>query len=75
MGEKRYFLSPEASLKRLESTSVYNIVTDELYEMDDRAFEFLGECVGDKGCVTDEEEFLRFCVGEGLLRWISSPTR
>ena len=39
-----YFLSKSAVLKWLETPSVYNIKTDELYELDKDSFEFLKKC-------------------------------
>lgn len=65
--EKKYYLSKDAALKWLELPSVYNIATDELYELDGQAFELLKRCAGREGCSVRESEFLDFCLGEGLL--------
>ena len=62
-----YFLSQNASLKWLETPSVYNIKTDELYELDDISFEFLKKCFSEKGCHGDDREFIDYCLEEGLL--------
>ena len=37
----RYYLSAGAALKLLENPSIYHFKQDELYELDDIAFEFL----------------------------------
>jgi hypothetical protein len=39
-------LHPRAALKRLENPCVYHIGRDELYEIDDRAEDFLTHCDG-----------------------------
>jgi len=39
-------LAPGHILRKLESPVVYNIITDELYELDDEAFRFLKKCNG-----------------------------
>lgn len=65
----RYFLSGSCALKWLEEPSVYNISTDELYELDETAFEFLRKCAdieGGDGELCDTE-FLDYAVNEGLL--------
>ncbi len=63
----RYFLSQDAVLKLLEDPTVYNIRTDELYELDDISFQFLRECASGKGCEGGNSEFVDYCVREGLL--------
>jgi radical SAM protein with 4Fe4S-binding SPASM domain len=62
-----YYLSPDISLKWLETKSVYHIVRDELYELDDEAFDFLKKCSSVSGCVSERTPFVDFCLGEGLL--------
>lgn len=64
---KRYHISEQASLKWLEEPCIFNIITDELYEVDENAFDFLKDCARRKGCVTDNREFLDYCLDEGLL--------
>ena len=39
-------LAPGHILRELESPVVYNIVKDELYELDEEAFQFLKKCNG-----------------------------
>lgn len=65
----RYYLSGNCALKRLETPSVYNISTDELYELDGSAFEFLQRCSTKDGFdgSEDDREFIDYAVNEGLL--------
>lgn len=63
----RYFLSPDCSLKLLETPSVYNVKKDELYELDQEGFDFLGECALPDGCVSGRSEFIGYCLKEGIL--------
>jgi radical SAM protein with 4Fe4S-binding SPASM domain len=62
-----YFLSPDAVLKWLEITSIYHIKKDDLYELDEKSFRFLKKCAAGKGCISDEIEFINYCLDEGLL--------
>ena len=39
-------LEPGYILRELESPVVYNFIKDELYELDDEAFQFLKKCNG-----------------------------
>ena len=63
----RYYLSPHACLKWLETCSVYHMKTDELYELDERSFDFLRDCSSEEGCFSDEKEFIDYCLEEGIL--------
>lgn len=65
----RYFLSEKCALKWLEAPSVYNISTDELYELDEAAFEFLRNCNGREGCDGGQCDsgFLDYAIKEGIL--------
>lgn len=54
-------------MKRLEKPCIYNIVSDELYELDEEAFAFFNACAGKRGCSADADAFLEFCIDEGLL--------
>jgi radical SAM protein with 4Fe4S-binding SPASM domain len=75
----RHFLSEDCALKRLEKPSLYQISTDELFELDEEAFGLLLKCSGEDGCEVHDEEFLGYCLDEGILRaekpgkLISSP--
>ncbi len=63
----KYFLSKEAVLKSLEMPAVYHIKTDDLYELDDASFGFLADCASGEGCVSNDREFIEFCLSEGIL--------
>lgn len=69
-------LNPESTLKYLEHPFFYHITNDELYELDDRAIEFLRHCNGTKkgAELTDEAEFVEYCLEEGLLLALSEPS-
>lgn len=62
-----FFLSPRASLKWLETPSVYHVVRDELYELDDESFAFLRSCAAPGGCSGSNEQFTAYCLAEDLL--------
>lgn len=68
-------LHPRAALKDLETPFVYHIGRDELYEIDERAKEFLLRCDGSTtgAQLTDEAEFVEYCIEEGLLEPLSQP--
>ncbi len=66
-GLPRYFLSSGAVLKFLEGPCVYLTANDELYELDDEAFRFLRECSSEEGGSSDQGEFIRYCLEEGIL--------
>jgi len=65
----RYYLSDGFVLKWLETPSVYDIKEDELYELDNAAFEFLKECAGSDGCGDEraDNEFIDYCISERIL--------
>jgi len=62
-----YFLAKECVLKWLETPSVYHIKNDDLYELDDLSFEFLRKCSSDRGCSSEQVEFIDYCLNEGIL--------
>ena len=62
-----YFLTKEAVIKWLETPSIYQIRTDELYELDDASFEFLKKCGSEDGCQSEDRDFIDYCLTEGLL--------
>ncbi len=62
-----WFLSKDAALKWLETPSVYHLKKDELYELDDTAFEFMRQCAGVKGGSAARDEFIDYCLEEGIL--------
>ena len=65
----RYYLSDRFILKLLETPTVYDIRNDELYDLDDDAFEFLKKCAGNEGCGEEgaDKEFIGYCLSEGIL--------
>lgn len=65
----RYFLASDCVLKWLETPCVYNVRTDELYELDEAAFDFLGRSAGEEGCLAEgcDNGFLEYALGEGIL--------
>jgi len=76
-------LSPHCSLKRLEKPYIYDIKNDELYEIDDKAEDFIKRCdgvpplnppftKGGRGGLSDEE-FVNFCLKENLLEYADKP--
>lgn len=73
----RYFLAPDCALKWIEVPAVYNIRTDELYELDGSAFEFLRRCSEGEGCSTEgcDREFIEHAVQEGILTHRRPETR
>ena len=67
MKKMKYFLAQDVVLKWLEKPSVYHMKNDDLYELDDNSFAFLGKCTSDRGCDTDNSEFIDYCLKEGIL--------
>lgn len=63
----RFFLSETCALKWLETPSVYNIESDELYELDDESFEFLKKCSSKDGGLSENRNFTDYCLGEGIV--------
>lgn len=51
----------------LERPSVYNVKTDELYELDDVSFGFLARCGTPEGCEDGDRDFIEYCLSEGIL--------
>jgi radical SAM protein with 4Fe4S-binding SPASM domain len=62
-----YFLSDRCVLRWLETPSVYDIEADELFEVDNEAFEFLRGCTSVQGMDSPDNEFIDFCLREGIL--------
>jgi radical SAM protein with 4Fe4S-binding SPASM domain len=62
----KYYLSRDAVLKWLEILCVYHIKNDELYELDQDAFDFLKDC-SESGRHCHNSEFLDYCLQEKLL--------
>ena len=68
-------LHSRAALKDLETPFIYHIGRDELYEIDERAKDFLLRCDGSTTGkeLTDASEFVEYCIEEGLLEPLSQP--
>ncbi len=68
-------LNEGSALKRLETPHIYNILQDELYEVNDEGFDFLKRCDGSQTVeiLAPDVEFLEFCVSEGLLDCSPAP--
>jgi radical SAM protein with 4Fe4S-binding SPASM domain len=62
-----FYLTRQTVLKWLEAPSVYQIARDEVYELDDDSFRFLGACASQEGCDTRESAFIDYCLEEDLL--------
>lgn len=62
-------LAPTVFPKALEQPCLYNIATDDLYELDQEAYAFLSSCDGTRriGELNPAAEFLDYCFKEGLL--------
>jgi radical SAM protein with 4Fe4S-binding SPASM domain len=63
----RYFLSGHCALKLLEEPSVFNTRTDELYELDEEAFDLLRASAAMEGTDAESGEFLDYCIKENIL--------
>lgn len=65
----KYFLSDDCVLKLLEKPCVYRINKDELFELDEEAFESLSRCAaGDGFDVAPDSKFVKYCIDEGILK-------
>lgn len=62
-----FSLARQASLKWLETPSVYQLAKDELYELDEDSFRFLSSCAAEGGCDNRDSAFIDYCLDEGLL--------
>lgn len=62
-------ISPDCFLKFLEEPCIYNIETDELYETNTEAFDFLKLCDGSRRVrnLNFERKFVDWCLEEGIL--------
>ena len=72
---KYLVLSPHAVLKNLELPCLYDIANDELYELNQDAYDFLLKtCQGENPPVRPEDgEFIAYCLSEGLATYSDVP--
>ncbi len=72
---KFLILTPHSVLKNLEEPYLYDIESDELYELNDDAYQFLIKtCQGENPLVRKEdEEFIQFCLSENLIAFSETP--
>ncbi|MGB9709895.1 MAG: radical SAM protein [Thermodesulfovibrio sp.] len=66
----RYFINENFFIKLIEFPALYNIKTDELYSIDEKALKILksietGNLLNING--KDEKEFITYCINEGIL--------
>ncbi|OFW59107.1 MAG: hypothetical protein A2V52_01270 [Actinobacteria bacterium RBG_19FT_COMBO_54_7] len=68
-------LADHMHLKVLEGPYVYDIKSDELYELSREALDFLSRCDGSKTTaeLRPEMDFLELCLDEGVLRQLQKP--
>ena len=74
---KLIILTPHAVLKNLEEHYLYDIESDELYELNTDAYQFLLKiCRGENPSIREEdEEFIRFCLSENLVAFSETPSQ
>ena len=68
-------LHSKAALKNLEQPFVYHMDRDELYEIDERARDFLLRCTGESlgKELTTDADFVEYCLDEGILERHEQP--
>jgi radical SAM protein with 4Fe4S-binding SPASM domain len=68
-------LHPKSALKNLEQPFVYHMGRDELYEIDERAQDFLLRCNGESRGkeLTADADFVEYCLEEGILEGHEQP--
>jgi radical SAM protein with 4Fe4S-binding SPASM domain len=68
-------LAPNCFLKELEEPYIYNAATDDLYEVNGEALEFLKQCDGSRrlGELIWKAEFVDYCLSEDLLKLSPHP--
>jgi radical SAM protein with 4Fe4S-binding SPASM domain len=76
--ENKYItIAPRCSLKRLEEPCLYDIEKDELYELNEEAYQFLLICSQGEDAVLkqEDEEFIQYCLSENLLALSETPVK
>jgi radical SAM protein with 4Fe4S-binding SPASM domain len=76
--ESKYIaLASHCALKRLEEPCLYDIANDELYEINEEAYQFLLQC--SRGEQVDvkkaDEEFIQYCLSEKLITLSGTPVK
>jgi len=68
-------LHSKAALKNLEQPFIYHMGRDELYEIDERARDFLLRCTGELlgKELTIDGDFVEYCLDEGILERHEQP--
>ena len=68
-------LHSKSALKNLEQPFVYHMGRDELYEIDERARDFLLRCTGESlgKELTTDADFVEYCLDEGILEGHEQP--
>ena len=74
--EKYLRLTSGVSIKVLESAFLYDIRSDELYEINEEGVGFLIGCDGTKKAaeMSYDDEFVEYCLGENLLEALDAPS-
>jgi len=69
-------LNPGVSLRILEEPCVYHIDTDELFEINDEALDFLAGCDGmiRGDSVDHDEDFVTYCISERIIDVLPEPS-
>ena len=76
--ESKFFaIAPHCSLKRLEEPYLYDIENDELYELDEEAYQLLLKCSQGKRVSVrkEDEEFIQYCLSENLIASFGTPVK
>jgi radical SAM protein with 4Fe4S-binding SPASM domain len=68
-------LGPHCVLKHLEQPYLYDITADDLYELDQKGFQFLKACHGGQPLsdLSLDKDFMETCFAEGLLTLSPEP--
>ena len=76
-GKKYLILSEPCSLKNLEEFYIYHRNRDELYEVNQEAFDFLKLCdgTGKREDLGGDKKFLKYCLREELLTLLEKPVK
>jgi MoaA/NifB/PqqE/SkfB family radical SAM enzyme len=77
LSDRYIHLVPSCSLKCLEAPYLYDIEHDELYELNQDAFEYLVKCSqGESPTVKEEDqEFIQYCLSENLIALSKAPIK